>query len=490
MKITIYQTDVLQALKQIPSESIDMQITSPPYWGLRDYGIEPSIWDADENCEHTWEDRTYRIGNRAGNKDKETNEAFTKRNNYSEQFKATNPTSQFCVKCNAWKGQLGLEPTFDLYIKHLCNIFDEVKRVLKKIGTCWVNLGDTYGGLGHSDWSSSNPEITKKYSKLNQNKDFKLKKNFPEKSLCMIPMRFAIEMVNRGWILRNDICWYKRNSMPSSVKDRFANKWEHVFLFSKSKKYYFDMDAVRKPHLQTSINPINAGFSDRVAFNDRVRESLKGTLEPKFGSKYSATEEEKLEYNNKYPYSVQLREKEFVEYRNLPNIEELSKKLNEERIRLGFTIEDIELNLDSQAPHHWFNGESFPSVSDWYRLKEIGFKLLEFDKQMTEIFTKSSEKQNNPLGGNPGDFWDITTQPHPFAHFACYPERLCEIPIKSGCPKNGIVLDPFAGSGTTCLAARKLSRSFIGFELNPSYIEIANNRLKPYLQQTKLMEVN
>ncbi|MDP2671994.1 MAG: site-specific DNA-methyltransferase [Candidatus Daviesbacteria bacterium] len=384
----IYHGDALEVLKTFPDNSIDCVMTSPPYWALRDYSTE---------------------------------------------------------------GQLGLEPTYQEHVSKMCDVFDEVKRVLKKEGTCWVNYGDTYiGSPPGNKFDGQKDKGDGLFSRLiirngiqnnnakviiNNNPDPKLperlrgreqvdKQDLQDKCLSLIPMRFAIEMVSRGWILRNDCVWYKRNSMPSSVKDRFANKWEHLFFFVKSKRYYFDLDSIRKPHLASSISRINAGFSDKVSFNYRVREAVKGTLEPNFGSRYTATAEEKVGYNEKY--------------------NQLNDKAYQKKV-LG-------------VPH---------------------------------------DKANcNPKGGNPGDvlkideepsdFWDITTQPHKFAHFACYPERLCEMPIKAGCPPGGIVLDPFMGSGTTALVALKQNKKFVGIELNESYIDIAMKRLKPWMNQTKL----
>lgn len=184
----IIQGDSLKILKTLELESIDCVITSPPYWALRDYGVE---------------------------------------------------------------GQLGLEPTFQEYIKKLCDIFGEVRRVLKKEGTCWVNLGDTYGGSGkgvnRNGLSSSTLGSTDRRKKINGlTKESWVFKNVPktvgdiEKSLCQIPSRFAIEMSNRGWILRNEIIWHKPNCMPSSVTDRFTVDFEKVFFFVKNKKYYFE----------------------------------------------------------------------------------------------------------------------------------------------------------------------------------------------------------------------------------------------------------
>ncbi len=149
-----------------------------------------------------------------------------------------------CVRCGAWRGQLGLEPTIDLYLKHLLSIFDECKRVLRDDGTMWVNLGDSYSGSGKA---GSNPEYQDRHTEFgkpsvhtqrfgNPTTDC----GIPAKSLCLIPYRFAIEMVDRGWILRNIIIWHKPNCMPSSVKDRFTVDFEPVFFFVKSRKYWFE----------------------------------------------------------------------------------------------------------------------------------------------------------------------------------------------------------------------------------------------------------
>jgi DNA modification methylase len=181
----IHQGDALNVLKTFEDESIDCCVTSPPYWALRDYKV---------------------------------------------------------------KGQLGLEPTFHEYIDKLCTIFDQVKRVLKKTGACWVVLGDTYSNNGGVNQPQQNSKGGVSKSDGNRNQEYVVntssfsrpKSNMPDKSLCMIPERFSIEMINRGWILRNKIIWHKPNCMPSSAKDRFTVDWEYVFFFTKSQKYYFE----------------------------------------------------------------------------------------------------------------------------------------------------------------------------------------------------------------------------------------------------------
>jgi len=223
---TVICGDCLEVLKTFPDESIDCCITSPPYWALRDYSTNPQIWDGDEKCKHEWNTRQFKQHSGRGD--------CQKSGKYSEQesIPDKNLSDSFCTKCGAWKGSFGLEPTFQLYIKHLCDIFDEVKRVLKKEGTCWVNMGDTYGGA-----NSRASENGRAGYGMEREGVYSMG---VDKCLCQIPSRFAIEMTNRGWILRNEIIWHKPNCMPSSAKDRFTVDFEKIFFFTKSKKYYFE----------------------------------------------------------------------------------------------------------------------------------------------------------------------------------------------------------------------------------------------------------
>lgn len=206
-------------------------MTSPPYWALRDYGTDPLIWDGNPTCQHQWENTHTRMHNGRGDCQKGAL--------YRDQEPIPDKPISYasCVECGAWKGSLGLEPTPELYIRHLCDIFDEVKRVLKQEGTAWINLGDTYGGSK----SRSSEEVFKRGT---------------QKCLTLIPARFSIEMDNRGWLLRNELIWWKPNAMPSSVKDRFTPDFEKVFLFTKSTKYYF----------KTQYEPqVTKPFSPRLA---------------------------------------------------------------------------------------------------------------------------------------------------------------------------------------------------------------------------------
>jgi len=238
----LYHGDVLSVLKRLPSESVDCIITSPPYWALRDYGDATSrVWGGSPDCEHEFEYDEKRIALQSAN------DEFKRpwRENASGIA-----VHGFCVKCGAWYGQLGLEPTFNMYLEHLWMIFDEAYRVLKKTGTLWVNLGDTYYGGGKGKTNGMN-----KAGGIGGER-FRMAK-YPQKSLLMIPERFAIGMIERGWILRNQIIWHKPNAMPASVKDRFTVDFEKIFFFTKQKKYYFEQ--VREPLKHVNANCMGFG---------------------------------------------------------------------------------------------------------------------------------------------------------------------------------------------------------------------------------------
>ena len=218
-------------------------------------------------------------------------------------------------------------------------------------------------------------------------------------------------MVERGWILRNRICWYKRNAMPSSVKDRFSCTWEYVYFFSKSKKYYFDLDAVRQPHKEVSQERVLRAVSNKHKYVNSNYGGGGGINKPRL------------------------------------NIKDKGRRIG---LKTKIPIESAELYGSPRARYH---RESNMAISQ-YQYGEGDYLVVNL----------------HPKGKNPGDHWDITTRGFRGAHFAVFPEKLCEMPIKAGCPENGIVLDIFAGSGTTGVVANKLGRKFWGIDLNLDYL--------------------
>ncbi len=326
----IYLTDVMKGLKSLPDECVDMIFTSPPYFRLRQYGAE-TILGGDIDCEHDFNE------------------------------------NNFCVKCNAWLGELGWEPHFNDFVQHLTEIFAECKRVLKPAGSLYINIGDTYNTNGFK--SNSKTSKTQEY---NQKLVTKYRvKDYPNKCLSLIPHRLAMSLIDNGYILRNTIIWAKRSAVPESVKDRYSKRHEYIFFFTKNEKYYFDLNAIKKPYCSASFMRIKYAMKDTA--------SISGITE-----------------------------------------ERRNKILS--------------------------NG-----------------------------------------GANPGDitdFWDLSpsadTVPNSVGHIARFNVGLLKKPILSSCPEEGIVLDPFMGSGTTAIAALKYNRKYIGFEIKEDWHKSAIENIRTY----------
>jgi len=376
----IYQGDCLEVLKTLPDESIDCVMTSPPYWALRDYGV---------------------------------------------------------------KGQLGLEPTFQEYISRLCDIFDEVKRILKKEGTCWVNMGDTYaGGGGNSSKYTCGPNgidkrekarpplsITNKFSKWQSGtpdsiqRCHEFEKNFGDirnKCLLQIPSRFAIEMCNRGWILRNEIIWHKPNCMPSSVKDRFTVDFEKIFFFTKSKKYYF----------KTQYEP---AISEGRTNNSRTTHK-----EYQMHNIYTVTDKR----NMRSVWRIATKPYKEAHFATYP------EALCETPIKAG--CPEFVCKKCGKAREKVYSKAEKTRDVEWhpekYGIDDEGTKRLGRMQPSRSVYRTTKELGYTDCGCNAG--WE-----------------------------GGIILDPFIGSGTTAVVAIKQNKKYIGVELNSKYIELAQKRI-------------
>lgn len=253
---------------QIGDKSVQAIITSPPYYSLRRYSIEDVIIGGDKDCKHEWgEDTKCRYGNNSTIRGKEEIDigafAIPKFKN-SDMKQGTHPAGKFCLYCNAWQGQFGLEPSFKLYLEHCKLWMQEAIRVLRDDGVIFINLGDSYASNGGA--SRHKGYNDPKYPN-GRNGEFDEPTSYPQgdvkpKSKLLIPERFAIMCVDElGLILRNHICWAKPNSMPESVTDRFSKKWESIFMLTKKPDYYFNLDAIRGPHAQASLERLNRGVS-------------------------------------------------------------------------------------------------------------------------------------------------------------------------------------------------------------------------------------
>lgn len=299
--------DALEMLRTLPDNSVHCCVTSPPYYALRDYGVD---------------------------------------------------------------GQIGREDTPAQYVARLTDVFSEVRRVLRPSGTLWLNIADTYAGKGNQGDS-----VDPKYPNGRTGQTVAINRRVEgckAKDMIGIPWMLAFALRDSGWYLRSDIIWMKANPMPESCKDRPSRCYEHVFLLTKSRSYYYDAAAIAEP----------------------VAESTPMRMRRKFGkNKYSA---------------------------GIPG--QAHQHLNDYRPN-GYAEEDI------------------------------------------------------PLLRNKRDVWQINSVPYKGAHFAAYPPKLVETCLLAGCPQDGIVLDPFLGSGTTAAVAKQMGRHYIGIELNPDYCELAKQRI-------------
>jgi DNA modification methylase len=202
--ITLLQGNCLDKIQELDDNSIDCVVSSPPYFGLRDYGVE---------------------------------------------------------------GQFGLEETLEEYIEKTVLLFEELRRVLKPQGTVWWNVGDSYNNkpAGNKDLKKSSglPNTKENLHKRKDNISKILVKNLKEKDLMMIPNRVAIALQDDGWWIRSEIIWHKPNPMPESVKDRPTSCHEKIWLITKNKKYYYDADAIREPVKEISKKRIEYGLKHK-----------------------------------------------------------------------------------------------------------------------------------------------------------------------------------------------------------------------------------
>lgn len=155
------------------------------------------------------------------------------------------------ITIGKWKGQYGLEPSYQMYIENTLLWCKEAMRVLKKDGIFFLNLGDTWASKGKTGGDFS------PYGKLSKSYSGRCRQNdYPAKSKLLMPHRVAIGLIDNNWILRNDIVWYKPNAMPESCKDRFSKKFEYIFIFSKNENYKFNLDSIRESHSEVSLNRV------------------------------------------------------------------------------------------------------------------------------------------------------------------------------------------------------------------------------------------
>lgn len=432
--LDIYRGEALATLRDFKDACVDMCVTSPPYWGLRDYGIPGTVWGGDANCKHTWNMKRVATevgrGNWAqgvnGRGEVQPGGVDAKR----EPIRSSSKRGH-CKKCGAWKGCLGLEPDPEMFIKHCVEVFREVRRVLKDEGTLWLNIGDSYASGGRKVYDVNHrPRKARRRGKLSGGTETVDMSSVPRpanpdglkaKDLIGIPWMLAFALRADGWYLRSDIIWAKPNGMPESVTDRPTRAHEYLFLLAKSPNYYYNSEAIRTPPKAGTILRLSQPGLDDQAGRTRANSGRKT---------------------------------------NGPMKAKLTKK-------------DAKSTLLGNAHGRHFLGEAIPEAERRDKQRGHSRKHDGFNERWDQM----TREEQIISGAQLRDVWWITPAQFSEAHFATFPEDLIRPCILAGAPVGGVVLDPFLGSGTTALVARKLGCKTIGIELNEEYIQIALRRL-------------
>lgn len=396
-RVALYVGDCIAMLDTMEPDSVDCVVTSPPYWGLRDYGVA---------------------------------------------------------------GQIGLEPTLGEHLAVMVRVFEAVRRVLKPTGTLWINYGDCYAtspngrsaadtkATGKDDrtfrdkpFSTIGPVYVPNYEKTDRTGASANKNSLAAahggrvvsggylkpKDLCMIPNRLAIALQDAGWWIRAENVWGKLNPMPESIRDRPATAHEKIFMLTKSGRYWYDKEAVRQNRVQDEdANTFRGGSytggepGPREAVGNKRVGKKQAQTAASAAAVGASSGRRMAGFNERWEAKEKIRASDVASPRHAGHINHTG-------------IEDT--------------------------LRGFGRNLRNYEPAPLEV-------------------WPIATQPFSDAHFATFPPELAERCILAGCPKGGLVLDPFGGAGTTALVALRHHRRAALIELNPAYAEMARTRIE------------
>jgi DNA modification methylase len=419
--LTLYGGDCREVLAGLPADSVDCVVTSPPYWGLRDYGT--ATWSGgDAECDH-----------RVGRFEYETPVSDKQRSNNGS---AGHQARTDCPKCGATRidSQLGLERTPEEYVANMVAVFREVRRVLKPSGTCWLNLGDSYAGggtMGRNDQGRrvSDGEMRDHWKSTPNMGTRPADPNLKPKDLVGIPWRVAFALQADGWYLRSDIIWSKPNPMPESVTDRPTKAHEYLFLLTKSARYYFDADAVRENPAEYERKGGTATWAeDSGHTNGRGSSSF---------HQMSASGR-----NIRSVWTIATRPYPGAHFAVFP------PELPERCIKAGSSEKGV--CAQCGAP--------------WERVVERTAMVVK-PTPKREAWQASDDHARTQVGGTmiqpPSS---TTTGWRPTCHD--HTEDECGALLAPA-----VILDPFGGSGTVGMVANRLSRRAILIDLNPEYLK-------------------
>ena len=381
---TIFNKDCIEGLKQLPAGSVQTCVTSPPYFGLRDYGTE---------------------------------------------------------------GQIGLEATPQEFVTAMVTVFREVRRVLRDDGTLWLNLGDSYARQGSDSYQVGKNALIENQIKGRCKRLSKPPEGPKHKDLVGIPWRVAFALQEDGWYLRQDIIWHKPNPMPESVTDRCTKSHEYIFLLSKKPMYYFDSEAIKEDSV--TAGEVRGGgkrYSENAVYGYRN--------DTQHLSNYGATPSKR---NKRDVWSVAVKPCREAHFATFPH--EL--------------IRPCILAGTSQKGH-------CPECGSIFERQINRIPATSKPCPKTQAAHEARGGTGEPVGTvgkSGGGRIDGYTQT-----LGWKPTCSCGLN-----PEPDIVLDVFMGSGTTAIVSKEEGRNYVGFELNPEYIAIAERRLSSVVCQPHLI---
>jgi DNA modification methylase len=474
--------DCFRLVKTLPTASVHCIVTSPPYFGLRDYGTTPRVWGGRKHCHHKC---GAPLTKRGGSQTQGHNSQRHGRHNVEAQRTARAQQGEFCRKCDAWRGSFGQEPTTDLYVAHLVTLFRRLRRVLRDDGTVWLNLGDSYcGGGGYAPEAPVNMQRQKllRAGHSSDARGFSLGKKLAQrniaggvrpagdlkvKDLCGIPWLVALALRADGWYLRADIIWAKPNPMPEAVTDRTTRAHEYIFMLSKRAHYFYDAEAIKEPsvmhpqHRYTKREDHPKGDAGRGAHR-----------RPEGGTAYNGR-------NRRSVWTITTQPFKAAHFAVYP----------EELVAPCIQAGTSEHGCCPKCGTPWERVIERTAPSVYRQLADEGYG---WEQQQRHAHARGCDLKG---GGVPSGGQTRTrrgTSPH--LGSAQVRQRGWRAGCKCGRTREPVpctVLDPFNGAGTTGAVALKLRRRYVGIELNPKYVTLAERRLRhaartPQAQLAKL----
>lgn len=474
----IFQGNTYDIVPKLLDNSIDCLITSSPYYKLRDYNIPPVIIGGNPICKHEW----IEMNSNADLRHRGKNSYIGKDNDTETLGNGEQVEGAICKHCNAFFGQLGHEPHPDIFVQNLVYLFDLIRPKLKDTATVFVNISDTYSQSGGS---GSPKKLHTSFGKTQDVGSYQKPHKatgYPPKTRLCIPERFCTAMVDNGWILRNSLVWFRSNSTPESVLDRFSRKYEMVYFFTKSPDYYFNINAIKRTITTETIEryqralklgaySINGKysngemgrptqppswvselsvpsktkqmslFSEDLSLEKETDSKFKEVDNPETFGSPRARNNHKFELDDGYRQGMNRDESSIsIQRKYNPNQKEIAAFIKKYFLIENNLEDELNKAFGGYKWRHWVrtdkDGSSLPLPDDWIVLKSIYTDLpILYDEQMLTTVEVPQTITDNPAMGNPWDLLIIPNKGIREKHYASFNPALVEYLLTAGCPE-------------------------------------------------------